>query len=65
MEPQNNEKKSWKDFFQLGEVFNYYFRKKKQEEGKDDINLKMMHVINIIAVIMFLFALILWIIKRF
>ena len=35
------------------------------EEEKDDINLKMMHVINRVAVIMFLFALVLWIIKRF
>jgi hypothetical protein len=50
---ESNGKKSWKDFFKLGEVGNYFFR------GKDparptNINLKMMHGINKISILIFL-----------
>lgn len=50
-------------FFDFKEVLNYYFRKK--EPGKKiDFNLKMMHGINKISIIMFMVALVI-IITRF
>lgn len=55
-----------KEFFKLGEVGNYFvniFR--KQDPNKhSNINLKMMHGINKISILIFLFAIIFWIIKR-
>jgi len=56
------ESKKGKDFFNVKDVFGYFFRKKTNE--KVDVNLKMMHVINRIAIIMFLVAMIIWIVKR-
>ncbi|XOV95213.1 MAG: DUF6728 family protein [Bacteroidota bacterium] len=50
-------------FFNFKEVLGYYFRK-KDPNRKPDINLRMMHGINKIAIIMFLVALIV-IITRF
>jgi hypothetical protein len=46
-------KKGWKEFFSLGEVGGYFFRKK--EPGRpSNINLKMMHGVNKISIIIFL-----------
>lgn len=50
-------------FFNFREVLNYYFRK-KDPNRKIDTNLKMMHGINKISIIIFLIALIV-IITRF
>ncbi|WP_185140173.1 DUF6728 family protein [Reichenbachiella versicolor] len=53
-----------KDFFSLGEVFGYYFRKKEEGAKKPDFNLKMMHGINKISIIVFLVGMIFFISKR-
>lgn len=55
-----------KEFFQLGEVGNYFFRvfRKPDPNNKPNFNLRMMHGINKISILMFLFAVIVWIMKR-
>jgi hypothetical protein len=47
---------SWKDYFKLGEVTGYYFRK-KDPSRPNNFNLRMMHGINKISMLMFLFCL--------
>jgi hypothetical protein len=48
-----------KKFFQVGEVFRYFFRVfKKQENEKSNLNLKMMHWTNRISIVMFLICLV-------
>ena len=61
-EKDNDKKKNESGFFDLREVGKYYFRKK--DSKKKDINLRMMHGINKIALFMFLAAIIYLIIKR-
>jgi hypothetical protein len=55
-----------KEFFQLGEVGEYFIRvfKKPDPNKKSNFNLRMMHGINKISILVFLAALIYWIIKR-
>lgn len=50
-EPQ--EKRSWRDFFSLGEVGEYFFRR-KDPDRPSNINIKMMHGVNKISILMFL-----------
>ena len=50
-------KRTVSHYFNFGEVFGYYFRKKDPNRPKN-FNLKMMHGINKISILMFLFALI-------
>ena len=45
-----------KDYFQFGEVFGYFFRKKDLYR-KTNFNLRMMHGINKLSIIMFLVGL--------
>lgn len=52
-----------KEFFSLGEVFGYFFRKKDPNQKKD-INLRMMHGINKFAIIAFLLGVIYFITKK-
>ena len=60
----NEQKKSWlKEFFSLGEVGGYFFRKKDPNRPKN-VNIKAMHIINKIAILMFLVCLII-ILKRY
>ena len=60
----NEEKKSWlREFFQLGEVGGYFFRKKDPNRPKN-VNIKAMHIINRIAILMFLVCLLI-ILKRY
>jgi len=54
---------SWWDYFQLGEVANYFFRKKNPDRPSN-INIKIMHGINRIAIIIFLAAIIFFILKK-
>ncbi len=56
----------FKEFFQMGEVGNYFFRvfQKPDPNKKSNFNLRMMHGINKISILMFLAALILWIVRR-
>jgi hypothetical protein len=62
MENSENKNKV-KEFFQLGELGGYFFRKKGTGEKKD-FSLKAMHTINKIAILMFLICLIV-ILKRY
>jgi len=55
-----------KEFFKLGEVGNYFVNvfRKADPNKTTNINLKMMHGINKISIIVFLFAIIVWTVKR-
>lgn len=46
-------KRGWKEFFSLGEVGGYFFRK-KDPNRPENINIKMMHGINKISIAIFL-----------
>jgi len=63
-QPEQKKKMTFKDFFSLGEVGNYFFRKKNPDRPTN-INIKMMHGVNRLAIIMFLAAIIYFLIKRF
>lgn len=56
-----------KEFFKLGEAGNYFIRvfQKPDPAQKSNLNLRMMHGINKISIIVFLLAIIVWTIKRF
>ena len=62
-EKESDTEKKGSGFFNLSEVGKYYFRKKDPNQKKD-VNLRMMHGINKIALFMFLAAIIYLIIKR-
>jgi hypothetical protein len=59
----NKESNSLKDYFSLGEVFTYFFRK-KDPNRKPDINLRMMHGVNKFSIIVFLLGMTYFIIKK-
>ena len=66
MEPQEAKpktKRSLKEFLSLGEVGGYFFRK-KDPLRPSNINLKMMHGVNKISIIIFLLGVIFLILKR-
>ncbi|MFZ6013223.1 MAG: DUF6728 family protein [Bacteroidota bacterium] len=52
-----------KNFFRLGEVGNYFFRR-KDSSRPTNINLRMMHGINKLAIVIFLLGVIFLILKR-
>ena len=56
-----------KKYFQLGDVFYYFVRVFKKPNANDpsSFNLRMMHGINRISIIMFLFCLIVMIVRAF
>jgi hypothetical protein len=62
-----SEKNPVKEFFKLGEVGNYFLRvfRKPDPNAPSNINLRMMHGINKISIVVFLAALIVWTVKRF
>lgn len=60
----DKKKFSLKEFFSLGEVGGYFFRK-KEERQTSNINIRIMHGINRIAIIVFLAGMIYFILKRF
>jgi len=57
-------KLSLRDFFSLGEVGGYFFRK-KDPNRPSNINIKMMHGINKISIVVFLIGVLYLILKRF
>jgi hypothetical protein len=61
----NREKKGnrFKEFFKLGEVGGYFFRG-KDPSRPSNINIKMMHGINKISIVVFLLGVIFLILKR-
>jgi len=56
-----------KGFFNMGEFGNYFLRvfQKPDPNQKSNYNLRMMHGINKISIVVFLLAIIFWIVKRF
>ncbi len=67
MDTPNSENKpkplSFKDFFSLGEVGGYFFRK-KDPNRPSNINIKMMHGVNKISIVIFLIGVIYLVLKR-
>lgn len=60
--PQKDES-SFKEYFSLGEVFTYFFRKKSKQK-ETNINLRMMHGVNKFSIIVFLLGMTFFIIKK-
>ena len=60
---EKREKNTLKDYFSFGEVLGYYFRK-KDPNRKSNFNLKMMHGINKISLLMFLVAVVVLVLRR-
>jgi hypothetical protein len=56
-EKEKTEKLTVKEFFQMNEVLGYFFRK-KDPNRPSSFNLRMMHGINKISILMFLVCLI-------
>lgn len=57
-------KLSLRDFLSMGEVGGYFFRK-KDPNRPTNINLKMMHGVNKISILIFLVGVLYMILKRF
>jgi len=55
MENQEQKNTGIKSFFQFGEVFKYFFRR-KESNTRPDINLRIMHGINKLSIIIFIIA---------
>ena len=62
MTEKNDDKMKVKDYFGFGEVVGYFFRKKDPNRPKN-FNLKVMHGINKISILMFLIALTVMIVR--
>ena len=64
-QPETGKRKklSVREFFSLGEVGEYFFRK-KDPKRPSNINLKMMHGVNKISIAIFLVAVLYLILKR-
>jgi hypothetical protein len=60
----SGQKKGFRQFFQLGEVGGYFFRK-KDPSRPSDVNIRMMHGINKISIIVFLLGVIYIVLRRF
>lgn len=60
----NKKRMGWKEFFSLGEVGGYFFRK-KDPNRPTNTNIKIMHGINKISIIVFLLGIIFVILKKF
>lgn len=60
----SNKKSKVLEFFKVGEVLGYFFRKKDPSRPAN-FNLKMMHGINKISIIVFLLGILFIIVKRF
>ncbi|MEM9857970.1 MAG: DUF6728 family protein [Bacteroidota bacterium] len=62
-EVQGRDKNTLKDYFALGEVFGYFFRK-KDPNRPSNFSIRSMHVINKISMTMFLIGIIYLIAKN-
>ncbi len=56
-------KNSFKDYFQVGEAFGYFFRK-KDPSRPSNFNIRVMHGINKISIIIFLLGVIFLIARK-
>ncbi len=61
---KQQKKRTLKEFLSLGEVGGYFFRK-KDPNRPDNVNIKIMHGVNKLSIIVFLLAVIYLIAKRF
>ncbi|NJM93431.1 MAG: hypothetical protein HC842_01130 [Cytophagales bacterium] len=64
MENKENKPYGFKEYFQLSEVLGYFFRK-RDPNRPSNINLRMMHGVNRISIIVFLLGVIYLVAKRF
>ncbi|MFN8415293.1 MAG: DUF6728 family protein [Cytophagaceae bacterium] len=55
---------NWKEYFKVGEVFTYYFRK-ADPNNKPSTNLRIMHGINKLSILMFLVAVVVLLYRAF
>jgi len=62
MEENKKDRATAKEYFQLGELFGYFFRKKPEE--KPDFSLRSMHFVNKFSIIVFLLGIIYLVIKH-
>jgi hypothetical protein len=60
---EDKKKGGLKEFFSMGEVFGYFFRGKEKNKT-ENINLRMMHGINKISIVIFLMGVIFMVIKH-
>jgi hypothetical protein len=60
---QRQEESGLKGYFQFGEVLGYFFRK-RDPERHTNFNLKMMHGINKISIVVFLLGILFLLLKR-
>ena len=63
MSDNKKDRASIKEYFQMNEVFSYFFRKKSKDD-KADFGLKSMHFVNKFSMIVFLIAVIYLVIKQ-
>lgn len=61
--PPEKKRSTLREFFAVGEVFGYYFRKKNKDEVPN-VNTRIMHWINKIAIIMFLLGILYVVLKH-
>jgi hypothetical protein len=61
---EQKQKLGWREFFKMGEVGEYFFRK-KDPSRPNNISLKMMHGVNKLSIAIFLIAVIYLVVKRF
>ncbi|MEM6641630.1 MAG: DUF6728 family protein [Bacteroidota bacterium] len=62
--PSENNQREKVRYFDFSEVFGYFFRKKDPNRPKN-FNIKAMHTINKISILMFLCAVIVMIVRAF
>lgn len=62
MSEEEKSKGGLKEFFSIGEVFTYFFKKK---DHHNSFNLKAMHFINKFSIVVFLLGLIFFLSKKF
>jgi len=63
MNEEKKDKSGLKEFFQLGDVFTYFFRK-KDKDNKADFSLRSMHFVNKFSMTVFLLAMLYLLFKR-
>jgi len=64
MEENKKSGNALKEFFTLGEMGRYFFRK-KDPSRPNNINIRMMHGVNKISIVIFILGVLFLIIKRF
>jgi hypothetical protein len=64
METDNKERASLKEYFQMGELFGYFFRKKNTGE-KQDFSIRSMHFVNKLSITVFLLGILYVLAKNF